>query len=210
MKIYYLFDTLCGWCYGAKPAIEAVSAQYTVELVPTGLFFRSGRVMDADFAQYAWGNDQRIERLTGQPFSTAYRENVLQGGGQFNSENSLLALTAVREIAPEREIAVLGALQTARYVDGRDNADWNVIADILQTQGLGDIVPKLSDPQTEQALLARIQFGRQLAQRLGVSGVPQLVIEHDDKWLVVPNQALYGDEQALLEYLGQFNDKNGV
>ncbi|WP_294035859.1 hypothetical protein [uncultured Moraxella sp.] len=30
---------------------------------------------------------------------------------------------------------------------------------------------------------------------------PQLVIEHDDKWLVVPNQALYGDEQALLEYL---------
>lgn len=67
MKIYYLFDPLCGWCYGAKPALETVASQYPVELTPTGLFFRSGRVMDADFAQYAWGNDERIERLTGQP-----------------------------------------------------------------------------------------------------------------------------------------------
>lgn len=168
MKIYYLFDPLCGWCYGAKPALETVVSQYPVELTPTSLFFRSGRVMDADFAQYAWSNDQRIQRLTGQAFSTAYRENVLQGGGQFDSQNSLLALTAVREMAPEQEIAVLSALQTARYVDGRDNADLNVIADILHTQGLGNVVPKLSDPATEQALLARINFGQQLAQRLGV------------------------------------------
>ncbi|OOS24861.1 DsbA family protein [Moraxella pluranimalium] len=210
MKIYYLFDPLCGWCYGAKPALETVASQYPVELTPTGLFFRSGRVMDADFAQYAWGNDERIERLTGQAFRTAYRENVLQGGGQFDSQNSLLALTAVREMAPEQEIAVLSALQTARYVDGRDNADLSVIADILQTQGLGDIVPTVSDPVTEDHLLACIRFGQQLAQRLGVSGVPQLVIEHDGGWLIVPNQALYGDGQALLEYLGQFNDKNGA
>ena len=199
MKLYYLFDPLCGWCYGAKPAIEAVSAQYAVELVPTGLFFRSGRVMDADFAQYAWGNDQRIERLTGQPFSTAYREKVLQSGGQFNSESSLLALTAVREIAPEREIAVLSALQTVRYVDGRDNADLSVIADILQTQGLGDIVPKLSDPQTEQNLLARIQFGQQLAQRLGVSGVPQLVLERDGEFEVAPSHLLFEQTPNFLD-----------
>ena len=202
MKIYYLFDPLCGWCYGAKPALETVASQYPVELVPTGLFFRSGRVMDADFAQYAWGNDERIERLTGQAFSTAYRENVLQGGGQFDSQNSLLALTAVREMAPEQEIAVLSALQTARYVDGRDNADLNVIADILHTQGLSDVVSKLHDPQTEQTLLARINFGQQLAQRLGVSGVPQLVLERDGEWELVPSQLLFGGGAKLLNAFG--------
>ena len=198
MKIYYLFDPLCGWCYGAKPALETVASQYPVELTPTGLFFRSGRVMDADFAQYAWGNDQRIQRLTGQPFSTAYRENVLQGGGQFDSQNSLLALTAVRKMAPEQEIAVLSALQTARYIDGRDNADLNVIADILHTQGLGDAVPKLHDPQIKQTLLARINFGQQLTQRLGVSGVPQLVLERDGEWELVPSRLLFGNESGLL------------
>lgn len=201
MKVYYLFDPLCGWCYGAKPALETVASQYPVELTPTGLFFRSGRVMDADFAQYAWGNDQRIQRLTGQAFSTAYRENVLQGGGQFDSQNSLLALTAVREMAPEQEIAVLSALQTARYVDGRDNADLNVIADILHTQGLGDVVPKLHDPATEQTLLARINFGQQLAQRLGVSGVPQLVLERDGEWELVPSHLLFERQQNILNNL---------
>ena len=201
MKIYYLFDPLCGWCYGAKPALETVASQYPVELVPTGLFYRSGRVMDADFAQYAWGNDQRIQRLTGQAFSTAYRENVLQGGGQFDSQNSLLALTAVREMAPEQEIAVLSALQTARYVDGRNNADLNVIADVLQSQGLGDVVPKLHDPQTEQTLLARINFGQQLAQRLGVSGVPQLVLERDGRFELVPSQLLFERQQNILDNL---------
>ena len=201
MKIYYLFDPLCGWCYGAKPALETVASQYPVELTPTGLFFRSGRVMDADFAQYAWGNDQRIQRLTGQAFSTAYRENVLQGGGQFDSQNSLLALTAVREMAPEQEIAVLSALQTARYIDGRDNADLNVIADILHTQGLGDVVRKLHDPKTEQALLARINFGQQLAQRLGVSGVPQLVLERDGRFELVPSQLLFERQQNILDNL---------
>lgn len=201
MKIYYLFDPLCGWCYGAKPALETVASQYPVELTPTGLFFRSGRVMDADFAQYAWGNDERIERLTGQAFSTAYRENVLQGGGQFDSQNSLLALTAVREMAPEQEIAVLSALQTARYVDGRDNADLNVIADILHTQGLGDVVPKLHDPATEQTLLARINFGQQLTQRLGVSGVPQLVLERDGRFEVAPSHLLFERQQNILNNL---------
>lgn len=201
MKIYYLFDPLCGWCYGAKPALETVASQYPVELTPTGLFFRSGRVMDADFAQYAWGNDQRIQRLTGQPFSTAYRENVLQGGGQFDSQNSLLALTAVREMAPEQEIAVLSALQTARYVDGRDNANLNVIVDILHTQGLSDVVSKLHDPQTEQALLARINFGQQLTQRLGVSGVPQLVLERDGRFEVAPSHLLFERQQNILNNL---------
>lgn len=204
MKLYYLFDPLCGWCYGAKPALEIISERYPVELVPTGLFFRSGRVMDADFAQYAWGNDQRIGRLTGQPFSTIYRENVLLSGGQFDSENSLLALTAVREIAPEQELAVLSALQTARYVDGCNNADLSVIADVLQKQGLGDIVPKLSESATEQSLLARIQFGQQLARRLGVPGVPQLVVERDGQFEVVPSHLLFEHTQNLLELVATF------
>ncbi|MGV3227465.1 hypothetical protein ACEE49_10260, partial [[Pasteurella] aerogenes] len=115
MKIYYLFDPLCGWCYGAKPALETVVSQYPVELTPTSLFFRSGRVMDADFAQYAWSHDHRIQRFTGQAFSTAYRKNVFQGGWQVASHTNLLGLTAVREMAPQQEISVFGAFATAPF-----------------------------------------------------------------------------------------------
>ena len=70
--------------------------------------------------------------------------------------------------------------------------------DILHKQGLGDVVSKLHDPQTEQTLLARINFGQQLTQRLGVSGVPQLVLERDGRFEVAPSQLLFGDESGLL------------
>lgn len=49
-----------------------------LHLMPTGLFAGDGaRTMDRGFAEYAWANDQRIQHLTGQPFSETYRQTVL-------------------------------------------------------------------------------------------------------------------------------------
>ena len=76
----YLFDPLCGWCYGAVPTIRRLAQDpaLSIELVPAGLFAGPGaRAMDDHFARHAWSNDQRIAQLTGQPFSVRYRERVL-------------------------------------------------------------------------------------------------------------------------------------
>jgi len=77
--VTYLFDPLCGWCYGASPVIQRLGQQANIqmELAPTGLFAGGGRTMDAAFADFAWSNDQRIAKLTGQRFTEAYRQNVL-------------------------------------------------------------------------------------------------------------------------------------
>ena len=201
MKIYYLFDPLCGWCYGASATLQKLNEIYPLTLTTTGLFYQSGRKMDADFARYAWGNDQRIEKLTGQPFSQAYLENVLQGEGEFDSANSLLALTAVQQITPEQELVVLSALQTARYVDGLDNADLAVVEQVLHKLNLSQAVPLLSEQSTQTALEQRLQFGQQLAHHCGVHGVPQLIVEKDERLHIVPSRLLYGDIQGLDGYL---------
>lgn len=201
MKIYYLFDPLCGWCYGASATLQKINEIYPAELLPTGLFYQSGRKMDADFARYAWSNDQRIEKLTGQPFSQAYLENVLQGQGEFNSANSLLALTAVQQIAPEKELAVLSALQTARYVDGLDNADLTVVEQVLHKLNLSQVVLLLREQSTKVALEQRLQFGQQLANHCGVQVVPQLIVEKDERLHIVPSQLLYGDGKLLVDYI---------
>ena len=62
--LHYVFDPLCGWCYGAAAAVAALGKAPEVELrlLPSGLFAGEGtRLMDDGFAAYAWGNDQRIE-----------------------------------------------------------------------------------------------------------------------------------------------------
>ncbi|MDO4250661.1 MAG: DsbA family protein, partial [Moraxella sp.] len=146
---------------------------------------------------------------TGVIFSQDYKKNILKVGNPFDSYHSLLAITATQNIAPHRALEVLSALQMARYADGRDNQDLAVIADILNTLGLSEVVEDIKLDKTNKALQENIHFGQSLAKHLNIQGVPQLVIEHDGGWLVVPNQALHDDGQALLEYLGQFDDKNG-
>ncbi|MFX0587460.1 hypothetical protein ACOART_06805, partial [Glaesserella parasuis] len=39
---------------------------YPLALAPTGLLYQSGRKMDADFARYAWDNDQRLHIVPSQ------------------------------------------------------------------------------------------------------------------------------------------------
>ncbi|MDP0048455.1 hypothetical protein Q7392_10010 [Glaesserella parasuis] len=113
----------------------------------------------------------------------------------------MLALTAVQQIAPEKELAVLAALQTARYVDGLDNADFAVIEQVLHKLNLSQAVPLLSEESIQTALEQRLQFGQQLANHCGVQGVPQLIVEKDDRLHIVPSQLLYGDGKLLVDYV---------
>ena len=64
ISVTYLFDPQCGWCYAAAPALQTLQGREDVQLLlaPTGLFASGGaRPMDAQFAAYAWANDQRIQ-----------------------------------------------------------------------------------------------------------------------------------------------------
>lgn len=202
--VSYLFDPLCGWCYGASPMVEKLAAEpdFALTLVPTGLFSGAGaRLMDAAFAAYAWANDQRIERLTGQPFSNEYRHNVLGAhGGRFDSAPATLALTAVQVSEPKREFVALKAIQHARYVDGADIADTSVLAAVLRELGLEDAAKRISAPGADllDAHRERVDSARQMMRRFGLQAVPSLVVGEDEAGRVVSGGALLGGWDELL------------
>lgn len=203
--VTYLFDPLCGWCYAAAPALRYLQGVdgVNVVLAPTGLFAGAGaRPMDAQFAAYAWANDQRIQQLTGQPFTQAYRDRILgAANGRFDSGPATLALTAVAQTAPERELDALHALQHARYVEGRDNADPVVIADVLNSLGLQAAANSLheSHDALRAALLERVAAARVTMQLLGAQGVPQLAVAGQGEVLhLVGGDAMLGPREALL------------
>lgn len=205
--LHYLFDPLCGWCYGATPAVSSLLATpgVTVRLLPTGLFAGSGaRPMDDAFAAYAWSNDQRIERLTGQGFSLLYRDRVLADRGRlFDSGPATLALTAVGLDEPQRELETLKAIQQARYLDGLDVTSMEVLADVLRGLDLQPSAARLVHPDAGllAANRARIGEARALMQEFGARGVPTLVAEAGAKrWLMDP-AAAYSNPQAMVAQL---------
>ena len=205
--VTYLFDPLCGWCYGASPAIQRLGRQSGIqlELVPTGLFAGSGgRTMDAAFADYAWSNDVRIEKLTGQRFTEDYRKNVLgKPGSRFDSATITIALTAVSLSEAQRELETLKVLQEARYLHAMDTSAVPVVEKLLRDTGLSAAADRLvtGDAELLAANAARIQNAQGLMQTLGAQGVPALVVKDDNGSRLLRDNALYGSFDSLLSHI---------
>ena len=210
-EIIYLFDPLCGWCYGAGPGFARLAAEpgITVTLQPVGLFAGAGaRPMDPGFASYIVKADERITAMTGQPFSDTYRQNVLFGGTQrIDSGPANLALTAVRQTAPDELQKALKALQAARYVDGKDITSLAVLAEILSDAGLQAASDRLAaaDEALEASMQDWISEGMGLMQAMRAQGVPALQLRTPSGGrYTIDTQALFGPQvEALIEAIGK-------
>ncbi len=200
----YLLDPLCGWCYAVSPALEFLQKieGIKINIAPTGLFTGSGaRKMDAEFGAYAWSNDERIEKLTGQHFSQAYRDEILGKPGQFDSGPLNTALTAVALTQPAAELSTLHSLQHARYVLGLDTSDLHVVVQVLEGLGQNEAAELLqnSDAELLTSTKRRVDLSQQIAQQLGVRGVPKVAVHRghgldlhvlNTEWLLGPREAL--------------------
>lgn len=205
--VTYLFDPLCGWCYGASPAIQKLGQHATIrlELAPTGLFAGTGgRTIDAAFADYAWSNDVRIEKLTGQRFTEDYRTQVLgKPGSRFDSATTTLALTAVALSEPQRELETLKILQEARYVLALDTSAAPVVEKLLRDLGLSAAADRLAagDAELLSANAARTQKAQDLMRTFGAQGVPTLLVTDDNGSRLLRGNALYSSFDNLLSHI---------
>jgi len=202
-NLIYLMDPLCGWCYGASSAIQklAKAQDFSIELLPVGLFSGSGaRIMDQNFAAYAWSNDQRIAKITGQEFSEAYRHQVLDlPNGIFDSSAATLALTAVFLTSPAAEVDALKIIQQARYVHGLDITNIGSLVEILNTARFVAAAERLKNP--DQALInanqARMTRGQHLMRVVHARGVPTLVVSNDLEKRALATGDLMGSFEKL-------------
>ena len=206
--ITYLFDPLCGWCYGAAPAIKRLATTPGLTLVPapTGMFSGEGaRPMDAGFAAYAWSNDERIARLSGQRFTETYRHGVLGDHSKLlDSGPATLALTAVFLTEPSREIEALAAIQEARYVDGLDITALPTLAAILQGLGLTAAAARLAAPNADLLATNRTRTAKAQAdlRAFAAQGVPTLVLtDATGRRHLLPSTILFGGLDAFLKQL---------
>ncbi|MCI8211578.1 protein-disulfide isomerase [Pseudomonas sp. S25] len=207
ISVTYLFDPLCGWCYGASPTLKRLEAleEFSVTLSPTGLFADSNsRPMDAGFADFAWSNDLRIGTLTGQPFSEAYQRQVLEDHTRrFDSGPTTRALSAVAMTEPSRELEALAAIQRGRYVEGLDITSLEVLARTLGSRGLNEAAGLLL--AQDDGLLShsreRVKVAQGLMAQMGTSGVPALVIGTGKGRRLISSNTLFGSWEGLLKDL---------
>lgn len=172
----YIYDTYCGWCYGARSVIGAlIDSGADVEVLHRHLFQgRNAYRMGDGFGRMAMQHDSRIAALSGQEFSDAYISNILETPDEV-LESGLTARAAalVHDKGAKAEMALASRLQQARFVDGRSAADTAVIRDALADVGVS--ADLASATEKAGALSEQAQT---LLAGYGLSGVPAL-LRHD-------------------------------
>jgi len=122
--IFYIYDALCGWCYGFSPVMQDFyeqhkdSFEFTVLSGGMVLGEREGPV--GQIAAFLKEAHKNVESLSGVSFGEAFLNDTLEKGtAHFSSKMPSLALTALKDLAPGRSIEQASALQKMVYWYGK-------------------------------------------------------------------------------------------
>ena len=202
MILHYIYDPLCGWCYGAKPLVQAAQAVLPVLAHGGGMMTGANRQkVSPQLRNYVMPHDRRIAEYSGQPFGEAYFEGLLRDHtAVFDSAPPIAAVLAAEQMAG-RGLELLGRLQSAHYVEGRRIADESVLFELAHGMGL--------DPQDFERTFrmvdteSHIRDSRALLAKVGGQGFPTLVLERNEQFTLIDIGPWLGKPQAFAQWLGQ-------
>ncbi len=188
-KLLYVYDALCGWCYGFGPVMRQIADTYadkfTVEVISGGMVTgaREG-IMDEQMANYILQAIPRLEEYTGVTISEAYKEKLRSGGLYQSSVKPSIALSVFKSYFPEQSLAFASAIQHAQFAEAKDLQDDQTYLNILQAYPSLDSTAFLQQMQSEEQRYAAEQ-DFQYAAAMGITGYPALVALVDEKYYLL-------------------------
>lgn len=212
--LHYIFDPLCGWCYGAAPLVEAARAVpgLTVAFHGGGMMTGSNRrQITPEWRGYVLPHDRRIEQLSGQPFGDAYVNGLLNDTtAMMDSAPPITAILAA-EVLAGKGLNMLQRVQRAHYVDGLRIAELPVLLALAQELGLdGAAFQAEYARQAGAATQQHIDASRALLAQVGGQGFPTFVLDDGRGKLSVIDIGDYLGQPAKLQaQLGGVCDAHG-
>lgn len=202
MILHYIYDPLCGWCYGAKPLVEAAQPVLPVIAHAGGMMSGANRQrVSAQLRNYVMPHDRRIADYTGQPFGEAYFESLLRDHSAVFDSTPPIAAVMAAEAIDRGGLRLLGRLQSAHYVEGRRIADSAVLLELAMQMGYAqeDFHIALESVDSE----GHIKVSRQFLAQLGGQGFPTMALEQNGNFRLVDISPWLGKPQAFADWLKQ-------
>jgi putative protein-disulfide isomerase len=201
-RLHYIYDPLCGWCYGAAPLIQAASqlSGVAIELHAGGLWLGSRRqAMGTALRDYVRPHDERIEALTGQHFGERYfNELLLNPAYSLDSEPPIRAILAITKLGGSG-LQLLTRIQHSHYRDGHWIGHLPRLTALAEEQGVNgaDFVTHYGQAD----LAGHLAESQQWLRRLGGQGYPTLGLERQGELIPIPVAPFLGEPAAFVRQL---------
>ncbi len=183
LKIVYVYDAHCSWCYAFSAEMKKFHAKYKDELdfevISGGMVIGEQVGVMKRIAPEALLNAYaRITEMTGLEFGEGHLDKVRQAKLYANSEIPAVALSILKEEQPENAVNYAHALQHQLFIEAKEVNDsemYRKLAEDFDIDG-DDFLAKMSDEKYQEA--ARYDFA--LSRQLQVTGYPQVLVQTDE------------------------------
>lgn len=204
-KIVVIYDTFCGWCYGAAPVLDAiVDTESNLEVLHRHLFQGDSahRMRDGKGAQVL-KTIPAIEALTGQVFSDAFKSNIAQSETEvLASDLSAQAAALVHDQGAEREFSLRQRLETLHFTEGVSSGNRRKIIDALIAEGVApEEAERIGTPELAAKAAQQSERARSLMAAVGSRGVPTVLKVNGGEVTQIDHQAFYGQPETVAERL---------
>lgn len=184
-QILYLFDPLCGWCFGfSKTIVEFRDQHPEIEFkaVPGGMITGSRVAPYHTMKDYISGARKRLEEMTGARFGKPYLDNIIASDIQMDSVPPSKALIAFESLGGNT-IDFAHSLQRAHFVNGKDYNDKSIYLEIAAELGIDPAAYEKKYDSVETDLGTKEAFN--WVQQAGVQGFPTVILHSQGQYYLI-------------------------
>ncbi|MGF6208611.1 DsbA family protein [Pseudomonas frederiksbergensis] len=213
MKLIYVADPMCSWCYGFGKELAALTrahADLPLEIRVGGVRAGDTSIMTEEMKQFRLGHWARVETVSGLNFNR--QAFMALEHFAYNTEPACRAIVTAREMAPGIDLlSVFRRVQEAFYVQGLNTTDGEVLATVT-SQAMSEVGVEVSAELFLQRWNSTNTRRRTQEEFLevrswGVNSFPALILESNGQLSsVAPGYAsaeeLMRNLQILLDRVG--------
>lgn len=195
-KLIVIYDTFCGWCYGASPVFDALlETDAEIEVLHRHLFQgeSSPRMREGKGAQILKTIPQ-VEALTGQVFGKDFKANIAASETEvLTSGLSAQAAALVHGQGAKKEFALRRRLEDLHFRKGMSSNNRQAIVDALIAEGVPSTeANRIGTPELEAEAAKQTERAKAMMAAVGSRGVPTVLKVSGDDVSQVDHQAFYG------------------
>lgn len=213
MRLIYVADPMCSWCYGFGPQLadlrkqlaERLGVLVPVTLITGGLRPGQREPMAADKRDEILHHWHAVAERSGMPFDQSPEVAMRRDGFVYDTEPACRAVVMAREVwgeDDERVLILFHAVQHAFYAEGRDTTQADVLREVAVANGID--AAHFDAVFDTEALRDETREDFRLSRRWGINGFPSLLVEQDGTLYQIgrgyaPAEALYARAVEVMQ-----------
>ncbi len=187
-RVFYIYDALCGWCYGFKANIlrleQAYSSKLAFEVLSGNMVPQERAEHIGVMASYIASAYKRVEEMTGCEFGPLYLEHIFnpeKSDWKLHSETAGIALSAYKRLEKGKELEFAADIQNLLMRDGVDITNTEAYRSLCPKYGIEEKAFMEMLKEEESRDLAHAEYA--MVKQLGITGFPCVLVQVDERKL---------------------------